>query len=88
MQVFLELLLIGLPNFYALKKYDLLSNLNLALSGALAGVIYLLFLTWLLLTVLTKGHFVLEPMSILWGSVMGLISAMALGFFKVPRRNY
>ena len=77
---FVGLLIIGLPIYYALKKYHLLSVFNLALSGALAGVIYFLFLTWLLMTVLTKGYFILEPMSMLWGCVLGLITAAAFGY--------
>ncbi len=79
---FVCLIVVGLPIYYTLKKYDLLSIFNLALSGALAGVIYFLFLTWLLMTVLAKGYFVLEPMSMLWGCVLGFITAAAFGYFS------
>ncbi|GAA0402150.1 hypothetical protein GCM10009133_08640 [Cocleimonas flava] len=86
---FAGLLIIGLPIYYALKQYKLLSTFNLALSGALAGVIYFLFLTWLLLTVLTEGHFVLEPLTMLWGCVLGLITAAAFGnFLGLNNRDY
>ena len=86
---FTGLLIIGLPIFYALKQYNLLSTFNLALSGALAGVIYFLFLTWLLLAVLTKGHFVLDPLSMLWGCVLGLITTATFGLFlRLNKRKY
>ncbi len=78
---FMGLLIICLPIYYGLKKYDLLSIFNLAISGALAGVIYVLFLTWLLTTVLANGYFELEPMSMLWGCFLGLITASSFGYF-------
>ena len=84
---FVGLLIICLPIYYALKKYELLSIFNLALSGALAGVIYFLFLTWLLMTVLSKGYFVLEPMSMLWGCVLGLITSVAFGYVSRINRH-
>ncbi len=67
----MELLVIGLPVYYGFKKHDLLSIFNLALTGALAGVIYFLFLTWLLVLILTKGYIVLEPLSMLWSFALG-----------------
>lgn len=74
------LLLIGLPIYITLRKYGRLNLINLSFAGTVTGLVYFIFLNWLLIKALSDAPFTLEPATLIYGLVLGLITAVTFGF--------
>lgn len=68
-------LLFGWPAFSLLRRFNALNLINLLSAGTLAGVVALVFLSWLFASVLGSSISV-QWSTLVWGAGLGMLCAM------------